>query len=132
MDWKQFFTFNKKHLLIRIIIVVFSFILFYCISYYLTPSSRTPLSEFFFLSQAFYMLISFYLPIELGIFLIRLYLFLEFNPKKYIAIVYLVLFISLNIFWNFANGKYAIYFFIGGFIFLVFLVGLLISFSKHK
>lgn len=132
MDWKNFFTINKKNLIIRIIIVVISLLLFYWVSHYLVPYSGTPLSEFFFLSQAFSTLIYFYIPIELGIFLVRLYLFLEFKPKTYFAIFYLIFFIGLNIFWGFGNGKYDRYFFIGGFLFLIFLVGLLISFFKRK
>jgi len=132
MEWKEFFKINKKHLLIRIIIVIITFLLFYWVSHYLVPYSGIPLSEFFFLSQAFYMLTYYYLPVELGIFLIRLYLFIEFKAKMYFAIFYLLFFISLNIFWGFGNGKYDGYFFIGGFLFLIFLMGLIISFFKKK
>jgi hypothetical protein len=132
MNWRNLFKISKTGILIRIILLVILFLLIYWGIHYLVPYTGTPIPEYAFLISSFEMLFNIYILFELGIFLIRLYLFLEFNPKKYIAIAYLVSFISLNIFGGFGNGKYDLYFFICGYIFLVLLMGLLLSCFEDK
>ncbi len=134
----KLFTINKRNIIFRLFIISIIFLISYWLSYYLSlnPYFSRSSSELFNLNQAFemfiLMLISFYIPIELAILLIRLFLFWEFKSKNFLAVFYLLFFIGLNLVWGFGNGKFDRYFIVGGYFFAILLIGVLISFFKKK
>lgn len=132
MDWKLFFRVDKNHLKFRIVIIGILLVVFYLVSLSMTPITSQPVSKVWHIIPALEMLLYFYIPIELAIFLIRLYLFIDFKSKKYIVIAYLLLFIAVQILGDFDNGRYDRYLSIGGYLFLVSLLALIASYMNTK
>jgi len=138
MDWKKFLKvyFSKGSFIARLVVFLCFFLgviliskLFCVVSYYgSTCNINLKIIYLYFLGT-----FSFYFQIELFVLMITLFQFNKFKQKYYVAVFYLTTFVCLNIFWDFDNGKYDQYYFVGLYFFFVFLIGFFLSaFNKKK
>lgn len=127
MDWKGFFSINKTHLLLRIFFALLLFLFTLIINRFVLP---IPYNFTFYLGQSIMILLIIYLPIELIIFLVRLYMFLE--VKWYYSVIYMILFIISAFSGVYGSGKNDRIFFVLLFFFVIFFLGALLSLIKKK